>query len=124
MKQLALSVLTLAVLASVPAPLHAQVPDYSASATEEGALAARAADVVRLINGEIDPEALFTEGFLAQVPAAQFKAISQQLTSQFGRALAVESLEPPTGTQAAIAIRMERAVARGASPSTLPRGIR
>ncbi|MBI1401639.1 MAG: serine hydrolase [Porphyrobacter sp.] len=112
MKRFLLLLLALAAFCPAAAPLAAQVPSDS-TASQESALAARADEIVQLINGEIEPEAVFTEGFLAQVPAAQFKAISQQLTSQFGRALAVESLDPPTGTQAAIAIRMERAVARG-----------
>ncbi|MEE4200619.1 serine hydrolase [Erythrobacter sp.] len=80
---------------------------------EQYALEMRARQVVDLVNGDIEPEAIFTDSFLASVPPAQFKAISQQLTSQFGAALAVESLDVPGGIRSGLALRMERAIARG-----------
>lgn len=94
-------------------PLMAQDPSAASAPAEQSPIAWRADDVIRLLNQEIEPEALLSEAFLAQIPAAQFKEISQQLTDQFGRALGVERLDPETGTQARLVIRMERALAQG-----------
>lgn len=85
----------------------------TARSNEQTALQARAEQVVAVMNGEIAPEDVFTDGFLAAVPPAQLAEISRQLTGQFGAALSVESLDPAGGTRAALAIRMERAIARG-----------
>lgn len=81
-------------------------------AAPETPIEMRAEQIVEIINGEAPPD-VFTDGFLAAVPPAQLQAISAQLTAQFGRALSVESVEPADGTRAALAIRMERAIARG-----------
>jgi beta-lactamase class A len=109
----ALVLTSLAALTLPFGPAAAQ-PDAPQTATAElSALEMRSQQIVAVINGNLAPEAVFTDAFLAQVPAAQFEAISQQLTTQFGAALAVESVDPPIGTQAALAIRMERAIARG-----------
>ncbi|MFU7528687.1 serine hydrolase [Qipengyuania sp. ASV99] len=80
---------------------------------EQTAIEARADQVVAVVNGELAPEEVFTDGFLAAVPPAQLAEISRQLTGQFGAALTVESLDPAAGTRAGLAIRMERAIARG-----------
>ena len=85
----------------------------SEQASEQTAIEARAAQVVEVINGTLDPADVFTDGFLAAVPPAQLAALSQQLTQQFGPALSVESVDPPEGTRSALGIRMERAIARG-----------
>lgn len=50
-------------------------------------LQARADEIVKLVNNEIaDPSELLTEAFLAQVPPAQLKAISDQLVPVYGKA--------------------------------------
>ncbi|MGB3472391.1 MAG: serine hydrolase, partial [Erythrobacter sp.] len=73
----------------------------------------RADQVVAFLNGEAEASTIFTDGFLKAVPLAQLNAISTQLTGQFGAALSVESVDPADGTSAALAIRMERAIAKG-----------
>lgn len=75
----------------------------------------RSGQVVDLINGELEAaiEEIFTPQFLAAVPPSQLSAISMQLSSQFGRAVAVEQVNPSNGVRAEIAIRMERAIAKG-----------
>ncbi len=113
MKRACLTGLVLAALALPLNPLMAQDPPAASAPAEQSPIARRAEDVVRLINQEIEPEMVLSDAFLAQIPAAQFKGISAQLTSQFGPALAVESLDPATGTQARLVIRMERALAQG-----------
>jgi beta-lactamase class A len=101
-------------LLTLPAlPVMAQ--DEAPEAVEEDrtALQIKADQVVSVLNGELDPQFVFTDGFLAAVPPAQLAAISQQFRSQFGAAVSVESLDPAEGNRAIIAVRMERAIARG-----------
>ncbi|MFL0356630.1 serine hydrolase [Erythrobacter sp. GH1-10] len=92
----------------------AQGNDVEAVA-EQTPIEMRAEQVVLLLNGQLDeqPDAVFTEAFLAAVPTEQLKAISQQLTGQFGAAISVEAVEPRDGNRASLAIRLERAIARG-----------
>ncbi|MDJ0643741.1 MAG: serine hydrolase [Erythrobacter sp.] len=97
-------------------PATAQEPDEPAvepAEEERSALRIRSEQVIVLINGEGEPGELFTQGFLAAVPPSQLAAISQQLTTQFGRALSVEGLYPINETRAGLQIRMERAIAKG-----------
>ena len=113
---------TLAALAlAAIAPLHPAIaqdramepaPAQSQPAT---ALEMRAEQVVALVNGDpgVPLSDMFTAGFLAAVPEAQLRAISAQLTSQFGAALRVEQLGSQSDTRASLALRMERAIARG-----------
>ena len=117
MKPLALTACTLAAAlapVALTAPLSAQETDDAVTVTaEQTALEMRADQVIALLNGEIEPEDVLTEGFIAQVPPAQLKAISAAWTTQYGKALSVEELPNAGGTRSAIAIRFERAIARG-----------
>ncbi len=83
------------------------------TAEERSTIQQRAEDVVALMNGKAVPSDIFTEGFLAAVPPEQLAALSRQMTSQYGAALSVELVDPPHGNRSALAIRMERAIARG-----------
>lgn len=106
---------TLAVSGVLTAPALAQSSASEAAQEEESTpLRLRADQVVALVNGEVEPEEVFTNGFLAAVPAQRFKAIARQLTTQFGAAVSVEAIDPPNATRASLAIRMERAIAKGA----------
>ncbi|QUL38734.1 serine hydrolase [Erythrobacter sp. JK5] len=77
------------------------------------AIELRSRQVVDVINGDIEPEQVFSASFLATLPPAQIKAFAQSLTSQFGAAIAVERLDPGDGTRAALDVRFERGIARG-----------
>ncbi len=85
----------------------------AAPAAQQTPLEIRSAQIVDAINGEFAPEELFTPEFLAAIPPAQLAAIFAELRSLHGAALGVESVSPRGGTRAALAIRMERAIARG-----------
>lgn len=117
MKPIALTAFALAAALApfaLASPLSAQETDDAVTATaEQTALEMRANQVVALLNGEIAPEDVLTETFTAQVPPAQLKAISAAWTAQYGKALSVEELPGASSTRSAIAIRMERAIARG-----------
>lgn len=103
-----------AVFVGASNPLAAQDgAQISAEAAEQTALEKRADQVVAVVNGEIAAQDVFTDGFLAAVPPSQMSAIADQLTGQFGAALSVETLDPADGTRATLAIRLERAIARG-----------
>lgn len=89
-------------LAAIAAPAHAAQPS--------AALSQRAAQIVTMINGGGDLEEMFSPAFLAQVPAAQMKEISTQLTSQFGVAQGVARIEAKSPNSGTIFIDMEKAV--------------
>lgn len=104
--------LALAALALVPCAAEAQ-SSAEAQVEQQSPLEARAEQVVGVINGTIAPEEVFSQAFLAAVPAAQIKAFSAGLTAQFGPATTVAALSPPDGARAAIEIRFERGLAKG-----------
>ncbi|KPP86400.1 serine hydrolase [Erythrobacter sp. HL-111] len=110
---LARSLFAATALFALEPPAAAQETAPPEAEAERSALETRADEVVGVINGDIPPEDVFSDSFFADVPPERFRAISRQLTGQFGAAIAVEAIEPATGTRAAIAIRMERALAKG-----------
>ena len=84
-----LAALAVAVAPALTTPLAAQDnPAEVTETTEATPMELRAAQVVQLLNGEIDaaPETLFTDGFLAAVQVEQIEAIARQITGQFGTA--------------------------------------
>ncbi len=98
------------------APVFAQQPDPAATeaaAQEKSALRIRSEQVVTFLNGEGEPSDLFTSEFLTAVPPSQLATIAQQMTTQFGKAVSVQSLDPIDETRARLQIRMERAIAKG-----------
>lgn len=105
--------LAIAALA-LAAPLAAQQPESTANApAPQPSLETRADQVVALLNGAAAPEDVFSTGFQNAIPAAQIKALSANLTAQFGAAVEVALLEPRDGTRAALEIRFERGLAKG-----------
>lgn len=100
---------------ALPSPLLAQAEqaNETVATTQQSPLRMRAEEVVEIVNGYAVVEEVFTASFLAAVPPAQLAAASRQFVAQYGKALSVESVEPSTGSNAAIVIRMERALARG-----------
>ncbi|MEL6531167.1 MAG: serine hydrolase, partial [Pseudomonadota bacterium] len=88
--------------------------DATLSAEEDqNQLRIRSEQVVDLINGEIEPDAILSEAFLQALPVPQVKAFSNSLTSQYGQAVAVETFNPIGDTRAVLDVRFERAIARG-----------
>lgn len=105
--------LTLAAAAIPAPPAMAQTPPAAAAQPEQTALEARADQVVALINGDVAPDAVFSKGFLAALPAPQITAFTASLTAQFGAAVEVAVLSPREGARAALEIRFERGIAKG-----------
>ncbi|WP_108790757.1 serine hydrolase [Erythrobacter sp. Alg231-14] len=110
-----LSGAALIAFSALPAPALAQEASQNEAKeeTEQSALEIRAEHVVAIFNGEMDPQDVFTDGFLAQVPPAMLNATIQQWLAQYGAAQSVDNLGPVSDTRTALAIRMERAIARG-----------
>lgn len=95
-----------------PVLANAQAP-ASQSEAARTPIELRAEEVVALLNGDGAPEDLFSKSFLAAIPPAQIRAVSEGITSQFGPAVSA-TLTPRDGTRAALEIRLERGVAKGA----------
>jgi len=106
--------IALAFAVIIGAPAAAQPAPAAAQPAEPTALEARSLQVVGLLNGQVQPEDVFTAGFRAAVADAQIKTLSANLTEQFGRAVEVSLLAPREGTRAALEIRFERGIAKGA----------
>ncbi len=108
----------------VPSSIMAQDAPTSETTVSEP-LKMRVQDVVALLKEEKAPEDVFGPQFLASVPPAQFNAVTQQLTSQFGAAIGIENIEPTGEFTANIAIRFEKAIGQGtlALSSTEPHKI-
>jgi hypothetical protein len=106
--------MAMAALLMAPAAAAAQDAPVNTEVQELNAIEARANQVVALLNGAKQPEAIFTKGFQAAVSAAQIKALSANLTAQFGPAVEVALLAPRDGIRAALEIRFERGLAKGA----------
>jgi len=104
---------TLMALAMPTLPLIAQTQPSAAPQLEQTVVEARADQVVAVLNGAAAPEAVFSTGFLAAVPAAQVKALSASLTAQFGAAIEVALIAPRDGARASLEIRFERGIAKG-----------
>lgn len=83
-----------------------------AAAAQEAsaALRNRADQVVALLRGQSEPAELFTPAFLAQVPVAQIRTISQQLGSQYGAVRGIDRLEASSATAGVIHVDFERAL--------------
>jgi beta-lactamase class A len=94
-------------------PLAAQSSPEVNTLADQAPLDVRADQVVSLLNGTVQPEDIFTDGFRAAVADAQITALSANLTAQLGSAIYAELLEPHDGTRAALQIRFERGIAKG-----------
>jgi hypothetical protein len=84
----------------------------AAAAEPSAALRQRAEQLVRVLRGEEAPEALFAPAFLAQVPAAQVKAIGEQLRGAYGEANRLAAIEVQSETAATVVVDFPKATAR------------
>ena len=85
----------LALLLAAGAALPARAQDIQPSAAFEQ----RAQELASIINGAGDPDDYFAPSFLAQVPAAQFRILSTQITAQQGQAGAASAYRMTTPNQ-------------------------
>ena len=103
-------VLAAAASAVASAPEAAQ-PGAAATPTAVAAspaLERRADDLVRLLNGEMAPDQLFTAAVLAQMPAQRVVALAAQIRSRRGRAIGVSRIEASSPNIGTVYIDFER----------------
>ena len=70
-------------------------------------LRARLGELATVLRGEGDPAALFTPAFLAQVPAAQVRAIGTQLAGQYGAIRGEARITPVSASAGGPAVRLD-----------------
>ena len=73
----------------------------------------RAEDIVAAMAGEAEYDAVFDDNFRSAVPENRFYGLKDQLESQFGPLIGLESLEAAGPNGARIALRFERGLASG-----------
>jgi beta-lactamase class A len=84
----------------------------AAAAEPSPELKHRADELVLVLRGEEGVEAFFSSSFLAQVPPAQVKAISQQLADRYGRAAGITAIESKGATAGTVTVDFPKATAR------------
>lgn len=91
---------SLLLLLAVPAPAEEPSPE----------LRQRIGELGLVLRGQGDPAALFTPAFLAQVPAAQVRAIATQLAGQYGTIRGEARITPVSAAAARMDFDFERAL--------------
>jgi len=89
----------------------AGLAESRSAAAQETALRARAEQVVALLRGEGDPEQIFSAAFLAEVPVAQIRSISQRFGVQYGAVRGLQGLEMQAPQAALLHVDYARAAA-------------
>lgn len=82
------------------------------SAEPSAPFAQRAGELVRVLGGEIPPQAFFSADFLARIPPTQVAAVRTQLKASYGSARSVERVEADSATSGTVFVRFERALVR------------
>lgn len=85
----------------------APLPDAASRAELGAALASRASDLVKLLNGEMPPALVFDPAFLAQLPADKVAGLARTVTVRYGRATGVERLEITEPNRARVFVKFE-----------------
>lgn len=100
-------------LVSVPvfSTAHANESAAAAQATPATPLDLRIGQLVPILNGKAPLEDFFTPSFLAAVPPAQFKAISESFARQYGPAIAISSVQRYGPNSAVLQVEYEKAIA-------------
>jgi hypothetical protein len=97
-------------LCAVSPTFAAQTPPKSA-ALPAGPLDLRIDQLPAVLSGTIKYEDYFAPGFLAAVPPAQLKALSDQFVAQYGKPLGIVAVEAGGPSGATIKIEFEKAIA-------------
>lgn len=74
----------------------------------------RARDLLSALQGEVELSDVFAPVFLSAVPEAQFEAMIKGIVQQFGKPVAVESVERIDPQSANVRLRFERAIVTAA----------
>ena len=110
-------VLFAAALAALSAPLAAQETEQPAATAKGdatmGPLETAARGVAEVLQAESPAAEVFAPSFLASVSEDQLRALTAQLTAQFGALQGVERVEPEGADRGIVRLRFERAVISG-----------
>lgn len=107
---------TIALLLAMPVAIAApsalaKEPKITIELAPESTFDMRVEQLVPALNEQLELNALFTPSFLAAVPPAQFKAISDSFVQQYGKALTVQSVQRNGPNNATLKVEYEKAVA-------------
>ena len=107
---------TIALLLAMPVAIAApsalaKEPKITIELAPESTFDMRVEQLVPALNGQLELNALFTPSFLAAVPPAQFKAISDSFVQQYGKALTVQSVQRNGPNNAILKVEYEKAIA-------------
>lgn len=100
----------LSLAAAWVSPILAQSPE-TGSAHSAKPLDQRIAQLPSLLSGGVKYEDFFSASFLAAVPAAQIKALSDQFVATYGKPLKVLAVDPNGPNTANVKIEYEKAIA-------------
>lgn len=106
-----MSAFALGVFSIAPLTAMAQTPPLPAAAGPATVLDKRIAQLPEVLAGTMALDDFFAPSFLAAVPEAQMKALSAQLSAQYGAPLKVLSIIPSGPSSASIRIEYEKAIA-------------
>lgn len=98
-------------LATLATAVSANEPKIVTELAPASTFDMRVEQLVPVLNGQMAYEAFFTPSFLAAVPPAQIKAISDNFTQQYGKALSVQSVQRNGTNNATLQVEYEKAVA-------------
>lgn len=98
-------------LATMATAVSAKEPKIVVELAPASTFDMRVEQLVSVLNGQIAYEAFFTPSFLAAVPPAQIKAISDSFTQQYGKALSVQSVQRSGSNNATLQVEYEKAIA-------------
>ncbi|MBD3730540.1 MAG: serine hydrolase [Sphingomonadales bacterium] len=123
-RKMLLASLAAALWASAPVPGLAQdAPPETAGesdpaslpddGSQDALLQTRAEQIVAVLKGDRPASDVFSAGFLGAVSPEQLTALAAQMEDQFGTLAGVDSVTPTGKGSAIVALRYERAIARG-----------
>jgi hypothetical protein len=92
-------------------PAAAQTVPSATTVVADPAMEARAKDVVAILGGKGDYDAVFTAAFRTAVPKDQFDTVTAQLVAASGPVTGVEKLTPVTPLSGTLLIGFERGIA-------------
>ena len=94
----------------LPAPIAAaQSPETQAESAT--GFERRAAQLVEVLTGEIAFADYFDPGFQAELPEAQFKAMTASIIAQYGKPIATENAASTDGRSGSLSLRFEKGIA-------------
>ncbi|RDV06482.1 hypothetical protein DXH95_03400 [Sphingorhabdus pulchriflava] len=106
-----LKLVMLAILAIGTTPVAAAPAAATTQKTPATLFDLRVEQLVSVLNGQMSLEDYFTPSFLAAIPPDQIRAISESFAKQYGKALAVASVERSGPNNAILKVEYDKSIA-------------